>query len=166
MSYVKFKGNRILLDGEFIQKGSLCPNFRLVNQDLKEIELKDLKYKKKVLYFAPSLDTDVCLKSTKKLSEIAKEHQECFFALISFDLPFAQKRICGVEKIANITPLSLMRSRDFVRKCGILIKEGPLEGLCARAIVILDESNKVIYTELVEEITQEPDYENAKVILG
>ncbi len=161
MSFVKLKGNRVLLDNTFIQKGAHAPEFTLVSQDLKDHHLASFGKKKKLLYVVPSLDTELCLKSTKYLNDVAKKHEDTAFLIISCDLPFAMKRICSLEKVNHVTPLSMMRDKNFGKDYGILIKEGPLAGLFCRAVIVLDETNKVIYTELVEEITQEPDYENA-----
>jgi thiol peroxidase len=161
MSFVKLKGHRILLEGEFVQKGHQAPDFGLVGLDLSDHHLGSFAGKKKLLYIVPSLDTDTCLKSTKYFNEHVGKHHNSVILVISADLPFAMKRICGLEKISGVIPLSMMRNKNFAKDYGVLIKDGPLAGLCARAIVVLDEHNKIIYTQLVEEIASEPDYDNA-----
>lgn len=161
MSFVKLKGHRVLLENDFVQKGQHAPDFGLVGTDLTDYHLGSFSGKKKLLYIVPSLDTEVCLKSTKYLNEHAEKHHNTVILVISADLPFAMKRICGLDKIHGVIPLSMMRNKNFAKDYGVLIKEGPLAGLCARAVVVLDEHNKIIYTELVEEITSEPDYDNA-----
>jgi thioredoxin-dependent peroxiredoxin len=159
MAHVKLKGASVTLKQEFIKVGSTAPQFTLIDQQLKECSLKDLGKKKKLLYIVPSLDTEVCLLSTKHLNTIAKEHSHVQIVVISADLPFAQKRACGIEKLDNIKTLSMMKDKAFAQDYGVLIADGPLAGLCARAVVVLDENNKVLYTQLVSEITEEPKYE-------
>jgi thiol peroxidase (atypical 2-Cys peroxiredoxin) (EC 1.11.1.5) len=114
----------------------------------------------------PSLDTSVCALSTRKFNEHAKAHPDTVILVISADLPFAQKRFCGNEGLSNVVTLSMMRSRKFAKDYGILLEDGPLAGLTARAVVVLDENNRVRHTELVPEIAQEPDYEAALAALG
>ena len=165
MAHVKLKGNPVTLKQEFIKVGSVAPHFTLIDQQLKECSLKDLGKKKKLLYIVPSLDTEVCLLSTKHLNTVAKENAHLQIVVISADLPFAQKRACGIEKLDNIKTLSMMRDKSFAQNYGVLIVDGPLTGLCARAIIVLDEQNKVLYTQLVGEITEEPKYEPALAAL-
>lgn len=161
MHYVKLKGTRTAIEKEFVKTGNVAPDFTLTDQNLKECKLQDFGNKKKLLSIVPSLDTEVCLISTKILNQAAKENKNLMILIISADLPFAQKRICGLEKLENIKTLSMMKNKNFGKDYGVLIAEGPLEGLCSRAIVVLDENNKIIYTELVEEISTEPNYEKA-----
>lgn len=165
MARVKLKGNPISLEKEFIKVGAKAPEFTLVDQELSEHSLASLGKKKKILSIVPSLDTGVCLTSAKVLNKAAQENPSLQILVISADLPFAQKRICGVEQLNNIKTLSMMRNKSFAKDYGVLIAEGPLAGLCARALVVLDENNTVIYTELVEEMTQEPNYEKALAAL-
>jgi thiol peroxidase len=167
MAKVTLKGNPIHTNGELPTLHSHAPNFKLVNQDLQDKTLTDFAGKKKLLSIVPSLDTAVCSLSSKKFNEAIKSHPEVAVLVISADSPFAQKRVCGAEDIHNIIPLSMIRSKDFARDYGVLIQDGPLAGLCARAVVVLDAHDKVLYTELVPEITQEPNYDKAlKVLLG
>ncbi len=161
MSTVTFQGQEIHTNGELPKVGDKAPDFRLVNKDLKDVSLADFAGKKKLLNIVPSIDTPVCAASTKKFNEFAEEQGNAVMLVISADLPFAASRFCGAEHVERIIPLSMMRSRDFARDYGVLIEDGPLEGLAARAVVVLDEGNEVIYTELVPEISQEPNYDAA-----
>lgn len=166
MSDVTLKGKTIHTGGELPAVGSKAPNFSLVDKDLKNRHLSDFQGKKKLISIVPSLDTDTCLLSSKKFNEAAKKHPEAVILVVSADLPFAQKRVCGLENLDNIITLSLMRSRDFAYDYGVLITDGPMEGLTARAVVVLDENNIVLHSELVSEITNEPNYEPALAKLG
>lgn len=161
MAKITLKGNPVHTSGELPIKGSIAPEFQLVNQDLENKSLKDFTHKKKLLYIVPSLDTSVCSTSSKKFNEFAKKHPNYVFLVISADLPFAQKRYCGAEGVHNVITLSMMRNKDFALHYGILIKDGPLAGICARAVLVLAENNTVQYSQLIPEITQEPDYDHA-----
>ena len=165
MASIKLKGNPIHTSGNLLKVGDKAPAFTLVNAELQDVTLKTLAGKKKLLSIVPSLDTDVCATSTKKFNDFAKSHPNCHILVISTDLPFAQKRFCQQEKIANVSTLSMMRSKDFGKDYGVLIADGPLAGVLARAILVLDETDKVIYSELVPEITQEPNYDAALSML-
>lgn len=158
---VTLKGNPIHTSGALPKIGSKAPDFVLVNQDLKDCTLKDFKGKRKLLYIVPSLDTSVCSLSTKKFNDAMKRNPQMAALIVSADLPFAQKRVCGLEKMENVVTLSAMRSKDFPKAYGVLITDGPLAGICARAVLVLDKDDHVIYEELVPEITQEPNYEAA-----
>ncbi|MCH9613686.1 MAG: Thiol peroxidase [Chlamydiia bacterium] len=166
MSDVKLKGELIHTGGELPAVGSKAPNFSLVDASLTNRHLSDFQGKRKLISIVPSLDTDVCLTSSKKFNEAAKAHPSAVILIVSADLPFAQKRVCGLENLENIIPLSIMRSRDFAYDYGVLIKDGPMEGLTARAVLVLDENNIVVHSELVEEITSEPNYDQALENLG
>ncbi len=165
MAEIKLKGNTIHTSGELPKVGSTAPDFRLTDGKLADHSLKDFAGKKKILNIVPSLDTATCSLSAKKFNEAISKFQNAVVLVISADLPFAQKRVCEAEKYTNIITLSMLRSRDFAKAYGVLIQDGPLEGLCARAVVVLDENNKVLYTEQVPEITQEPDYVKALAAL-
>lgn len=165
MAKVTLKGNPIHTSGELPQLHSKAPDFLLVDAELNNRSLKDFHGKRKLLYIAPSLDTSVCSLSTKKFNDLAKNHPEVVFLTVSADLPFAQKRFCGLENVKNVITLSMMRSKKFAEDYGILIKDGPLAGIAARAVLVLDEQDKVIYEQLVPEIAQEPDYEKALAVL-
>lgn len=167
MAKVTLKGNAINTNGELPKKGTAAPDFQLVDKDLSNRTLKEFAGKPKLLSIVPSLDTSVCSTMAKKFNEAIKNHPEVSVIVVSADLPFAQKRFCSAENVQNIVTLSMMRSKDFAKDYGVLIMDGPLAGICARAVVVLDKDNKVIYTQLVPEITTEPDYETAlKFLLG
>lgn len=161
MAEITLKGEKIHTTGELPAEGDKAPNFELIDQSLKPCHMSDFQGKKKFMYIVPSLDTEVCLKSSKRLNELAKSYPSIAFLVISADLPFAQKRACGVENMDNLVTLSMMRSKDFARDYGILIDDGPLQGLCARALVIVDDNNRVAYRQLIPEITEEPDFDVA-----
>lgn len=165
MSTVTFKGKPVHLGGHFPSVGSVCPEFIVVDKDLNDRHLKDFDAKHKVISIVPSLDTAVCSLSTKKFHEALKDHPEIAVIVVSADLPFAQNRFCTTEGVKNVTTLSMMRSKDFAKDLGVLIQDSPLAGLCARAVLVLDKNNKILYTELVKEITQEPNYEKALEVL-
>jgi thiol peroxidase len=165
MAKLTFKGNLINTNGDLPAVGQPAPDFKLVANDLKDLALADFAGKKKLLNIVPSLDTSVCALSTRKFNDHAKAHADTVILVISADLPFAQKRFCGNEGLSNVVTLSMMRSRKFAKDYGVLLEDGPLAGLTARAIVMLDENNIVRYTELVPEIAQEPDYNAALAAL-
>ena len=141
------------------------PAFILVDKDLKDVSLNSLAGKRKVLNIVPSLDTAVCAISTRKFNEAASKLTNTVVLVISADLPFAMNRFCVAEGLTNVVTLSLMRGREFMRNYGVEIADSGLRGVSARAVVVLDENDKVIYTELVPEITQEPDYDAALAVL-
>jgi len=161
MATVTLKGNPIHTIGELPAVGRKAPDFKLVGGDLKDVTLADFKGKRKVLNIVPSLDTAVCATSTRKFNEKAGQMPNTVVLIISSDLPFAAKRFCTTEGLQNVVPLSLMRSRDFAKDYGVLLTDGPLQGITARAVVVLDEGDKVLHQQLVPEIGQEPDYDAA-----
>lgn len=161
MATITFKGEPVSTVGELPVIGSDAPGFRLVNRKLKDVSLHDFSGKKKILNIFPSIDTPVCSSSVRKFNERASTLEDTVVLCISADLPFAQARFCGAEKLENVTPLSMMRSRSFAKDYGVLIEDGPLAGLSARAIVVLSVDNKVLYTQLVKEVAEEPDYDAA-----
>jgi thiol peroxidase len=165
MATLTFKGNPINTNGDLPTAGAPAPDFKLVTADLQDVTLADFAGKKKLLNIVPSLDTSVCALSTRKFNEHAKAHPDTVILVISADLPFAQKRFCGSEGLSNVVTLSMMRSRKFAKDYGVLLESGPLAGLTARAVVVLDANNVVRHTELVPEIAQEPDYEAALAAL-
>lgn len=165
MATITLKGNKIHTNGDLPKTGSKAPDFKLVDGDLNDVSLDTYKGKKKLLNIVPSLDTPTCALSTKKFNEHAKSRNDVVFLMISADLPFAMKRFCATEGAANVIPLAMMRSRNFAKDYGVLIDDGPLAGITARAVVVLDQDNKVIYTELVPEIAQEPNYDKALAAL-
>jgi thiol peroxidase len=161
MAKVQFNGNPVHTSGDLPRTGSEAPDFVLVRADLTDVCLASFKGKKKILNIVPSLDTGVCAASAKRFNDEIKNHPEAVVLTISMDLPFAQERFCKAEEISNVITLSDMRKKDFGRKYGVEITGGPLAGLYTRAIVVLDAENKVVYTQLVPEITREPDYAKA-----
>ncbi len=165
MADITLQGNACHTNGELPAVGSQAPDFRLTDKGLKDYGLKDFSGKKVLMNIVPSLDTDVCATSTRKFNESLAARAEVHGLVKSADLPFAQGRFCGQEKIDNLLGLSLMRSRAFAKDYGMLINDGPLEGITGRAVVVLDAAGKVVYTQLVREITEEPDYDAALAAL-
>jgi thiol peroxidase len=161
MATITLKGDAIHTNGDLPAVGSAAPDFTLVTKDLADVTLATYKGKKKLMSIVPSLDTSVCATSTKKFNEYAQGRKDLVVLTISTDLPFAQGRFCDAEGIDNVTTLSMMRSRNFAKDYGVLIQDGPLAGITARAVVVVDDHDRVVYTELVPEIGQEPDYERA-----
>lgn len=161
MSTTNFKGAPVKIAGKFIEKGAVAPDFALVKTDLSSLSLKDLKGKNVVLNIFPSLDTSVCAASVRKFNKLAAGLPDTVVLAVSKDLPFAHARFCSTEGIENVIPVSDFRVSDFDVKYGVLMEDGPLAGLLARSVVVVDKEGKVAYTELVPEITQEPDYDKA-----
>lgn len=166
MATVTLQGNTIHTNGELPAVGSEAPDFVLVDSELNNVTLDNLKGRRKLLNIFPSMDTPTCATSTRKFNEAAADQGNAALLMVSADLPFAMSRFCTAEGIDNVTPLSMMRSRNFAKDYGVLITDGPLEGIAARAVVVIDENNKVIYTQLVGEIADEPDYDKALAALG
>ncbi|WP_329905260.1 thiol peroxidase [Porphyromonas pogonae] len=162
MAQVKFKNEiDVHTNGNLPAVGSMAPDFTGVKIDLSELSLKDLKGKRVVLNIFPSVDTGVCAASVRHFNEEASKLENTIVLCISKDLPFAHARFCGAEGLENVTPLSAFRCDCFEKEYGMLMTDGPLKGLLARSVVVVDTEGKVIYTELVPEITNEPDYEAA-----
>lgn len=161
MSKVTFKGTPIQLAGSFPAIGQAAPGFKLAAGDLSDKQLEDFQGKTKILNIVPSLDTPVCAISARKFNEAVSARDNVVLLNISADLPFAQGRFCETNALRNIVPLSTFRSPSFGVDYGVQIAEGPLAGLLARAVVVLDAANSVTYTELVPEIAQEPNYDAA-----
>jgi len=166
MATVTLAGNPIEVAGQFPQRGQSAPAFTLVGKDLKDVSLKEFAGKRKVLNIVPSLDTAVCATSTRKFNERASGMKNAVVLVISADLPFAMGRFCTTEGLANVVPLSVMRGREFLRNYGVDIASGPLAGVAARAVVVLDENDRILHAERVSEIKNEPDYEAAIKALG
>jgi thiol peroxidase len=165
MATVTLQGNQIHTSGELPAVGASAPDFHLVDGKLNDVSLANYGGKKKLLNIVPSLDTPTCATSTRKFNERAGKREDAVVLVISADLPFAQGRFCGAEGIDNVIPLSMMRSRNFAKDYGVLITDGPLAGITARAVVVTDENDKVVYTQLVPEIADEPDYDAALAAL-
>ncbi len=166
MAQTALQGNPVQLSGDLPAVGSTAPDFSLTAGDLSDVSLATYAGKKKLLNIVPSLDTGVCAASTKKFNETMAGRDDAVALVISADLPFASGRFCSAEGITNVINLSMMRSRNFAKDYGVLIVDGPLAGITARAVVVLDAGNRVVYTQLVPEITQEPDYAAAMAALG
>jgi thiol peroxidase len=166
MTKIALRGNPVNTSGDLPKLGGKAPDFKLVNKDLKDVSLADFKGKKKILNIYPSIDTPVCAMSTRKFNEHAKQHGDTVIFMVSVDLPFAQTRFCGNEHLENVQTLSLMRGRKFADDYGVMLEDGPLAGVLARAVVVLDADDKVVYTEMVPDIASEPNYEAALKALG
>ena len=166
MAKTALQGNPVTLSGDLPAVGSQAPDFKLVAKDLSDKSLADFAGKKKLLNIVPSLDTGVCAASTKRFNEAMAGKADAVALIVSADLPFAMERFCSAEGLANVVSLSMMRSRNFAKDYGVLIDDGPLAGITARAVVVLDAQDRVVYTQLVPEITQEPDYDAALAALG
>ena len=165
MATITLKGNEIHTNGDLPTVGAAAPDFRLTAGDLSDVSLSDYAGKRVLLNIVPSLDTTTCATSTRKFNEAASQVENAAILVVAADLPFAMGRFCTTEGIENVTPLSLMRSRNFAKDYGVLITDGPLAGITARAIVIIDADGKVAYTEMVPEIAQEPNYDAALAAL-
>ena len=165
MSTVTLAGNPIHLAGQFPKVGDGAPSFTLVGTDLADVSLKDYAGKRKVLNIVPSLDTPVCQTSTRKFNERASAQHNTVVLVIAADLPFAMKRFCETEGLKNVVSLSTMRGREFMANYGVEIIDGPLAGITARAVVVLDENDKVLHSQMVGEIADEPDYAAALKVL-
>jgi thiol peroxidase len=166
MSQTALKGNPVNLAGDLPAVGSQAPDFKLVAGDLSDKTLADFAGKTILMNIVPSLDTDVCATSTRKFNESFAGRDDAVCLVISADLPFASGRFCSTEGLENVHTLSMMRSRNFGKDYGVLMEDGPLAGITARAVVVADASGRVTYTELVPEITQEPNYDAALAALG
>ena len=165
MASVTLGGNPITVAGNFPGKGDVAPEFTLTAKDLKDVGLKDFAGKRKVLNIVPSLDTPVCAKSTRVFNEKAGSAPDTVVLVISADLPFAAGRFCTAEGIDHVVTLSTLRGGDFKSRYGVDITSGPLNGVTARAVIVLDANNKVLHSELVPEIKQEPNYDAALAAL-
>ena len=164
MATVKFMGNEVKTYGNLPETGAVAPEFTLVGQDLADITLDDLKGKQVVLNIFPSLDTDVCAASVRRFNQDAVKYPDTVVLCVSQDLPFAAARFCTVNGIENVKTASGFRS-DFGKAYGVEIEEGPLKGLYARSVVVIGKDGKVKGSQLVEEMTNEPDYDAAEALL-
>lgn len=166
MATITLQGNEIHTNGDLPAIGEKAPDFILVDKDLNNVNLDEYVGKKKLINIVPSLDTPVCASSTKKFAEFAAERKDVVILIVSGDLPFAMSRFCSTENVENVVTLSMMRDKSFAENYGVLIQDGPLAGITARAVVVLDSDNDVVYTQLVSEIAEEPDYDAALNALG
>ena len=165
MATVTLKGNPVHVGGNFLKIGDSAPDFSLTAGDLSDVHLASYAGKRKVLNIVPSLDTPTCAKSTRVFNEKASGMKNTVVLVIAADLPFAMSRFCGAEGLKDVVTLSTFRNKDFHAKYGVDIADGPLRGLTARGVVVLDENNKVKHAELVPEIAQEPNYDSALAAL-
>ncbi len=165
MSSVTLGGNPIEVIGVFPKKGDSAPEFSLVAKNLSDVSLDSFQGKRKILNIFPSIDTPTCATSVRQFNAKANTLPNTVVLCISADLPFAQSRFCGAEGLENVVTLSTMRGREFMEAYGVAIGSGPLVGVTARAVVVLDENNQVIHSELVSEIKHEPDYSAALAVL-
>ncbi|MCL7942844.1 thiol peroxidase [Marinobacter sp. ATCH36] len=165
MSNVTLGGDPITVSGNLPQKGDTAPDFTLTTQGLEDVNLGNWAGKRKVLNIVPSVDTPTCATSTRKFNEKASSLDNTVVLVISADLPFAAGRFCGAEGLKDVITLSSFRNYSFQQDYGVAIQDGPLAGLTARAVVVLDEDNKVLHSQMVGEIKDEPDYEAALAVL-
>jgi len=165
MAQVTLKGNPVQVNGQLPQAGDNAPKFSLVGAGLADVTLASFAGKRKVLNIFPSVDTPTCATPVRKFNAQANDVANTVVLCISADLPFAQARFCGAEGLENVQNLSTLRGREFIRDYGVEIADGPLAGLTARAVVVLDEHDKVLHSELVKEIAEEPNYEAALAVL-
>ena len=163
---VTLKGTPFRVDGDLPAAGAKAPDFKLTSGALADVSLKDFAGKRKVMNIYPSIDTPTCATSTRKFNEAAGNMANAVVLCVSADLPFAAKRFCDLEGLKNVAHLSTFRHPEFLKAWGVGLAEGPLAGLSARAVVVLDENDKVIHSEMVPEIADEPNYAAALKALG
>ena len=161
MAKVTLKGNEVNTNSEIVKAGESAPDFILVDSDLNNVSLANYEGENKILSIVPSLDTPVCQKSTQIFNEKVSKLNNTVMLIVSSDLPFAMKRFCTSESLDNVIPVSMMRSRNFAKDYGVLLIDGPLSGITSRAVVTISPENKILHSELVSEIANEPDYQAA-----
>lgn len=161
MATIKFKGENIQTNGSFPQKGAKAPEFSLVGSDLSTITLSKLAGKKVVLNIFPSVDTSVCATQLKTFCNKLSGRNDIALVFASMDLPFAFNRFCAAENISNAITASDFRDQSLSKNYGVKMVEGPVAGLYARAVLVLDENHTIRHAELVEEVTEEPNYDEA-----
>jgi thiol peroxidase len=165
MAKLTLRGSPINTNGDLPKVGATAPDFKLTAGDLSDVTLAAYAGKRKVLNISPSLDTSVCATAARRFNEAAGKLKDTVVLLVTADLPFASKRFCTAEGLQNVIPLSVMRDKKFAQDYGVLLVDGPMAGLCARSVVVLDASNKVIHAQLVPETVQEPDYDAVLAVL-
>jgi len=166
MALITLQGKPVQTIGKLPAVGRQAPSFTLVKTDLSEADLKDFTGKNIILNIFLSLDTSVCGASVRRFNKEASESPNTVVLCISADLPYAHKRFCETEGLNDVIPLSVFRSPEFGKDYGVTFASGPLTGLLSRAVVIIDKSGKIAYTEQVPEVTQEPDYDAALLVLS
>ncbi|GHB23861.1 thiol peroxidase [Salinicola rhizosphaerae] len=165
MQTVTRGGVAVEVGGRFPQVGESLPSFTLTNDALEEVGTADFAGKRKVLNIIPSVDTKTCAMSTRKFNEYASELDNTAVLIVSADLPFAQSRFCGAEGLDKVVTLSCFRHPEFRERYGVALDSGSMAGLCARAVIVADENDRILHAELVSEIKNEPDYESATAAL-
>lgn len=165
MAQITLNGEAIHTNGALPKPGTLAPDFLLTKTDLSDVSLKDYQGRRVVLNIFPSIDTTICAMSVRRFNAEINQVANAVCLCVSRDLPFAHARFCGVEGLDNVVAVSELRNREFGDQYGVRIMDGPLAGLLARAVVVIDEAGRVMYTELVPEIKQEPDYAAALRVL-
>lgn len=165
MQTVYFQGNPVQVYGEIPAVGTAAPQLVLTSADLSEVSLDKYAGKRLVLNIFPSLDTDVCAASVRRFNQEAAKYDNTEVLCVSMDLPFAMKRFCSINDIEGVSVASAFRHPEFGQEYGVTIVDGPLKGLLARAVVVIDEKGTVIYRQLVDEITHEPDYDAVHYVL-
>ncbi|MDP3513235.1 MAG: thiol peroxidase [Sulfuritalea sp.] len=158
---ITLRGTPVRVEGDLPAAGAKAPDFKLTSATLADVSLKDFAGKRKVLNIFPSIDTPTCATSTRKFNEAASELANTVVLCVSGDLPFAAKRFCELEGLKNVAHLSTFRHPEFLKQWGVGFAEGPMVGLTVRAVVVLDENDKVIHAQMVPEIAQEPNYADA-----
>jgi len=158
---ITLRGTPCRTSGELPRVGDKAPDFRLVDGKLEDATLARFAGKTKIVSIVPSLDTSVCAVSTRKFSERLAGRDDAVLLVVSADLPFAMRRFCSAEKLVNVVALSMMRGRAFAKDYGVLIVDGPFEGVTGRAVIVIDRDDRVVHAELVREIGDEPDYDAA-----
>jgi thiol peroxidase len=166
MAQITLKGTPIHTSGDLPSVGTAAPDFNLTKTDLSDISLSDMAGKKVVLNIFPSIDTPVCSVSVRRFNMEIEKHPDAVVLSVSRDLPFAHARFCTAEGLSNVVPAAILRDPDFGERYGVGIVDGPLAGLMARAVVVLDAAGTVVHTQLVPEIGEEPDYAAALAALG
>lgn len=160
------RGQEAHTSGPMVKVGEQAPDFRATNADLQDVSLSSFKGKRIILNIFPSLDTPTCALSVRQFNARASELENTVVLCLSMDLPFAQSRFCSTEGLNNVVPLSVFRSHDFLKEYGLQLADGPLKGLMARAVIVIDETGKVRYTQLVSNISNEPDYDAALQVVN
>ena len=166
MTQVTLKGNPVDVAGTFPAVGDKAPAFKLVGKDLADVSLDRFAGKRKVLNIFPSVDTPTCAASVRHFNQSASQLDNTVVLCISADLPFAQARFCGAEGLDNVVTLSTMRGEAFLQDYGVALASGPLAGVASRAVLVLDENDKIVHAELVGEIADEPNYDAVMKALG
>jgi thioredoxin-dependent peroxiredoxin len=165
MSTITLKGTPVEVSGALLNKGQKAPELTLTTTDLADVSLNHYAGKRKILNIFPSIDTPTCATSVRTFNAKASSLKNTVVLCISADLPFAQKRFCGAEGLDQVHSLSTFRHPDFLKQYGVLISSGALSGLAARAVIVLDENDSVLHSELVSELANEPDYAAALAVL-